>query len=202
LGPLATQFNVGVADLIQFSAAVAVVTCPEGPTVQTFVGRNDSSTPAPPNLLPSVFASGESLYELFLAKGISAEELAALVGAHTCSKEFFVTANSPGIPQDTTPGIWDVDFYGQTVQSTPPAGVFVFPSDSNLAAHPVVGPQFHGFVNNQGKWTGKFAKAMTHLSTLGVSGGTSQLIDCTSALPKGTNNKRDMRAAPINARIR
>jgi hypothetical protein len=42
---------------------------------------------------------------------------------------------------------------------------------------------------------------MTKLSLLGVP-NPSSLIDCTGAVPRGTHNKRDMRAAPINDRIR
>ncbi|MBE7181368.1 MAG: hypothetical protein INR71_09215, partial [Terriglobus roseus] len=42
---LAQKYAVGVADMIQFAGAHAIVTCPGGPRITTYVGRNDSSTP-------------------------------------------------------------------------------------------------------------------------------------------------------------
>ena len=147
-------------------------------------------------------ASGESLYQLFLAKGIKEDELAALLGAHTTSKSFHQTPvglGDQGFPQDSTPGIWDVKYYSDT--TNPPAGVFVFDSDKNLAAHPVVGPKFKGFVNNPGKWNSAFGSALTKMSLFGVPGGKQNLQDCTKVVPQGTS-KRDIKAAPVNNRAR
>jgi hypothetical protein len=136
--------------MLAFAAAHAIVTCPSGPQIKTYVGRKDSSNPAPDGLLPDVHASGDSLFALFQDKGFNAVDLAALIGAHTCSKQFFVDTAQAGKSQDSTPGIWDVKFYGETTQTPTPAGNFVFDSDKNLAAQKVVGKEFSGFVNNQG----------------------------------------------------
>jgi len=183
--------NVGAADLVYFAGNHAVVTCPGGPTVQTLVGRTDSTTASPENLMPPGFGPGsdhDSLLTLFENKGFSAEDLAALVGAHSTSKAFAQAPN--GIPvggaQDDTPGIWDVDFYANTYN--PPANVFRFDSDINLSnTSTTVGKQFQGFVNNQGKWTGKFADAMFRLSILGIpSANVNTFVDCTNALPQST----------------
>ena len=76
---------------------------------------------------------------------------------------------------------------------SPPQNVFVFPSDTKLSTFGQVGKEFQGFVNNQGKWNGKFADAMERMTLFG-SAGTSGLIDCTDILPKATNIKREMRA--------
>lgn len=143
--------------MIQFSAATAIVTCPLGPQIQTFVGRKDSSIPAPLNLLPLPDQTAEFLSDLFTAKGFDSEELAALLGAHTASQQFFVDPALAGEPQDATPGVWDVDFYANTFD--PPEGVFVFDSDKVLSTYEDVGAEFQGFVGNQGKWNGKFADA-------------------------------------------
>lgn len=65
------------------------------------VGRKDTSTPAPDNLLPEAFGPGSAqqvLIQLFEDKGISQPELAALIGAHTASKATAQEAN--GIPYD------------------------------------------------------------------------------------------------------
>lgn len=168
--------------------------------VKTFVGRKDSTVPAPDGLLPDVNAPAADLFKLFQDKGFNEVDLAALLGAHSTSNQFHVNENAPfvGQPQDSTPGVWDVKYYAET--TSPPQGVFVFPSDAKLAVHPKVGPQFKGFVNNQGKWNGKFADAMGRMALFG-SGGTDGkgLIDCTGALPKATNAKREMRGMPLFA---
>jgi len=175
--------GIGMADLLQFGASAAIKTCPLGPTVTTFVGRTDWTTsdpPAPTGLLPSPFSNATVLLALFADKGISAAQLAALVGAHSTSRQFFVDTADAGQPQDDTPGIWDVDFY--TDVSTQPAGTFTFPSDVALMNDPTSGPTFKKFVGNQAGWNGAFVKAMGVLSLLGRD-GSSDLIDCTASLP-------------------
>jgi hypothetical protein len=184
-------------DMIVFAGSHATVTCPGGPVVKTWIGRKDSSVPAPDGLLPDVQASADTLFTLFQNKGFSDVDLAALLGAHSVSKQFFVDQSRAGQPQDSTPGVWDVKYYSET--TSPVAGDFVFPSDAKLAAHAVVGKQFKGFVNNQGKWNGKYADAMGRMNLFGVA-STNGMVDCTSALPKSTNIKREMRAMPVYGR--
>lgn len=99
---LANQFNVGVADMIQFAGAHAIVTCPGGPRIQTFVGRKDSSNPAPDGFLPDVHASGDSLFALFQDKGFSAVDLAALLGAHSTSKQVSILKDTGPTHQPLT----------------------------------------------------------------------------------------------------
>ena len=130
------QFGVGMADLIQFGAKHATVTCPFGPRIRAFVGRKDSTKASPDGLLPDAHASAQSLIDLFDDKTISAHELAALVGAHTSSRQFNFDTTQAGAPQDSTPGVWDVLFYNQTVQQNVSSGVLQLPSDIALAAHP------------------------------------------------------------------
>lgn len=138
------QYGVGMADLIQFAAAHAVVTCPLGPRIRVFVGRKDSKTPAPDGLLPSALSDADTLINLFQDKTISPHELAALVGAHSASKQFFFNASMSGAPQDGTPGVWDTLFYNQTVQNTPNK-VQRFPSDVVLAADPRMSVEWDKF---------------------------------------------------------
>ncbi|KAH0175537.1 class II peroxidase, partial [Aureobasidium melanogenum] len=198
--------QVGAADLVQFAASVAIVSCPGGPKVQTVVGRKDTSTPAPDNLFPKAFGPGAAqqvLIQLFEDKGISQPELAALIGAHTASKA--VAQEQYGVPfdgsQDSTPTQWDVTYYSET--DSHPKGVYSFESDINLSnPNATVGQVFQSFVNSQSKWNAAFAPAMAHLSVLGISeSDQANFIDCTSAVPSGSN-ARLIRAAPINGRIR
>lgn len=44
------------ADMLQFAAATAIVTCPLGPRITVYVGRTDSDTLPPEALLPSALA--------------------------------------------------------------------------------------------------------------------------------------------------
>lgn len=187
--------GVGMADLIQFAGAHAIRTCPRGPAMPAYVGRKDSSTAAPAGELPPVNGSGDSLLAMFKAKGFTATDLAALIGAHSTSTQFFVNQSDAGASQDSTPGIWDVTYYEQTLNGTAP---FTFESDKNLAAQAEVGPVFKSFVANQLGWNSAFVPAMVKMATLGVPGGISSLTDCTSALPGGTL-KRDIKAAPMGA---
>ncbi|KAF2004349.1 class II peroxidase, partial [Amniculicola lignicola CBS 123094] len=181
LQALALSYNVGVADMIVFAGNHAIVTCPMGPRVKTYVGRIDSTTPAPRGLLPDVNAPAADLLKLFQDKGFDERDLAALLGAHSTSNQFnFDTRpEKKGLPQDTTPGVWDVKYYGQTLN--PPQGIVVLPSDAKLSKFGKVGKEFQGFVDNQGKWNGKFEDAMGKMTLFGSS-GTKGLIDCTDAL--------------------
>lgn len=192
--------SIGIADLIQVAASVATVVCPGGPRVPTYVGRIDSSIPNPDGFLPDAHATAAILYKLFQDKGFDAVDLAALLGAHSTAKAFHQPDIPVGGAQDDTPGIWDVHYYQDTL--TPPNDVFPFQSDKNLAAHPIVGKAFKGFVGNQGKWNGKYADAMGRLALLGVPGGTTTLTDCTEVIPRGTNAKREIKRMPINDRAR
>ena len=153
----AIDSSVTAADMIQFAASVAIVTCPLGPKVPTVVGRTDSSQAAVPDLLPNVNSPAADLIALFEAKTITAPELIALIGAHSTSRQFNTNLTFAGEPQDSTPGEWDVDFYAQT--TNPPEGVFVFPSDRALALDNTTAATFEGFVGAQGKWNFAFKKA-------------------------------------------
>lgn len=107
LGAMADKYGVGVADFFQFAGAHAVVTCPLGPTVKTFVGRKDRWDANPEGLLPDPHTSADTLLQNMADKGFSAAELAALLGAHSTSKQFEFDPSHAGAPLDDTPGVWD-----------------------------------------------------------------------------------------------
>jgi len=181
------QFGVSMADLIQYGANHAVVTCPLGPRIRSFVGRKDSKTPALDGLLPDAKANADSLISLFEDKTISGHELAALLGAHSTSKQFFFDKTKAGAPQDGTPGVWDVRFYNQTLETTGvPKKVFRIPSDIVLAQHPSMSNEWTKFrqPNNVGQkhWNEDYATAYTRLSLLGVN-NINNLTECTKTLP-------------------
>lgn len=80
----------------------AIVLCPGGPRVRTFIGRKDSTNSAKPGGLPNVFDAAANLVDLFAKKGISQAELAALMGAHSTSTQRFVDPSQAGKSQDST----------------------------------------------------------------------------------------------------
>ncbi|TQN66069.1 Ligninase LG5 [Colletotrichum shisoi] len=177
------QFGIGMADLIQFSANVATVACPLGPRVRTFVGRKDSSAPCPDNLLPPVTGSADFLIQLFENKTIKAHGLTALIGAHTTSQQRFVDPSRAGDPQDSSPGVWDVRFYKETLGSAP-ARVFKFASDVVLSRDPRISSEFQAFAGpgGQSHWNEDYAREYIRLSLLGVN-NINDLTECTKALP-------------------
>jgi len=144
------SYGISMADLIQMGATVATVTCPLGPRVRSFVGRRDSSVACPPNLLPPVTGSADFLIELFENKTIAPHGLTALIGSHTTSQQRFVDPARAGDPQDSTPGVWDVLFYKQTLGKAPPR-VFKFHSDVVLSQDSRISQEFQEFAGPGGQ---------------------------------------------------
>ncbi|KAI8183900.1 Versatile peroxidase VPL1 [Colletotrichum sp. SAR 10_66] len=177
------QYGISMADLIQFSANAATVVCPLGPRVRTFIGRKDSSVAAPPNLLPDVNSPADALIDLFNNKTISSYGLISLIGAHTTSQQRFVDPSRSGDPQDSTPGVWDVKFYSETIGNAPPR-VFKFNSDVALSKYPSTSAQFAAFAGpgGQAAWNAAYAHEYVRLSLLGVY-NINDLTECTKSLP-------------------
>ncbi|KAL1306426.1 hypothetical protein AAFC00_005126 [Neodothiora populina] len=189
LGPIIQQaqiwsklFGVGVADLIQFAAKHAVVTCPLGPRTRVFVGRIDSSKASPEGLMPSVTMSTDAIIALFQDKTISPHNLTALLGAHSASQQFTVDKSKSGQSQDSTPGVWDVAFYNETLQATAPKKVFQFDSDRRLSVDSRMNDEWTAFVGDQSHWNDDYAAAYVRLSLLGVN-NINNLTECTKVLP-------------------
>ncbi|TKW51818.1 Ligninase LG5 [Colletotrichum tanaceti] len=177
-------WSIGMGDFIQMGANVATVVCPLGPRIKTYVGRKDSAALAPGGLLPSPFQPADQLIELFRAKTIGPHGLVALLGAHTVSQQNFVNTTRAGDPQDSTPGVWDVLYYKETLSPNSPPRVFKFPSDVALSQHPETAKEFKEFAGRGGQnhWNEDYAREYIRLSLLGVD-NINQLVECTKALP-------------------
>ncbi len=146
------KYGVSMADLIQMGATVATVTCPLGPRIRTYVGREDSYVPCTNGLLPPVNGSADFLIEMFSNKTIAPHGLTALIGAHTTSQQQFVDPKRAGDPQDGTPGVWDVLFYQQTLGTVKtPKRVFKFQSDIVLSQDPRIEQEFQEFAGTGGQ---------------------------------------------------
>lgn len=89
-------------------------------------------------------------------------------------------------------------YYGETLKQPAAANAdFVsFASDVNLANDAGFAKEMQVFVGQQQRWNAKFADAMTRLSLLGLPGGSSKLMDCTSVIP---SPKRKRYEAEIEA---
>ncbi|KAK0662792.1 Low-redox potential peroxidase [Lasiodiplodia hormozganensis] len=194
LAPLAEQYDVGTADLVQFAGAQAIATCPLGPRVAVKVGRADNDIPSEAGQLPSATASASTLIGQFEAKGFSSTDLIALVGAHSTAKQFFAKPEKAGLSMDSTPGTWDTKFYTQTSLGTAPVSL---DSDVNLSKDLRTIVQWSSF-SSQAVWSAAFVSAFNKMSVLGNDAGS--LTDCTNVINAATS-KRDIKAAPIADRM-
>uniref|UniRef100_L2FRK3 Peroxidase n=1 Tax=Colletotrichum fructicola (strain Nara gc5) TaxID=1213859 RepID=L2FRK3_COLFN len=179
------KYGVSMADMIQFAANVATVACPLGPRVRTFVGRKDTTKASPPNLLPSPFQKSDALFKMFAQKSFTPDGLVALLGAHTTSQQRFVDPSRAGAPQDTTPGVWDVAFYGQTLNPRTPPAVFKIPSDVSISQDPKVIDTWKAFGagrRGQMAWNQAYSSEYVRMSLLGVP-NMNDLTECTKVLP-------------------
>ncbi|KAJ6447151.1 peroxidase [Purpureocillium lavendulum] len=179
------EYGVGVADLVQLSAVVGTVACPLGPRVRFFVGRRDSSEPAPEGLLPSPKADADKLIGLFANKTISAAGLVALLGSHTVSQQRFYDKGRALDPQDSTPGVWDNLYFKETLSSKAPPRLVKFASDVNLANDARTRPMFEAYGNSlkgQITWSQAYAREYVRLSLLGVY-NINDMTECTRVLP-------------------
>jgi hypothetical protein len=173
LKSMAEQYNVTVADMIAFAGcklsnrhasqllliiyeAHGVVTCPQGPVVTTYIGREDSGVAAPDGQLPPANVTGDDALQHFSAKGFTAQDLAALIGAHTASRQFITDPTEVGVSQDTTPGIWDIVYFVQTLLKQAPLS---FPSDISLSQQESVGPYMKQFSTDKASWDAAFTAA-------------------------------------------
>ncbi|OGM43977.1 hypothetical protein ABOM_007987 [Aspergillus bombycis] len=178
--------GISAADLVQFMHNVATVTCPLGPRMLTLVGRKDSQESNPGDLIPSNNATdARYLIELFQNKTISPRDLAALLGAHTVARQFYVDSTMAGQGLDSTPGVWDMNFYREMALPSPPPGVFRLPSDAALSVADGTARRFEAFTDvtfGQTVWNAQYASAYVRLSLLGVD-NINQLTDCSHVLP-------------------
>ncbi|KAH7389376.1 heme peroxidase [Phaeosphaeria sp. MPI-PUGE-AT-0046c] len=179
-------YDISAADLVQFMHNVAVVACPLGPRILTFIGRKDSHKPNPDGLLPDPNMSATELIQLFNNKTITFRDIVALIGAHSTANQFFFDPSKAGQPLDSTPGIWDVKFYEENMLPESPEGVFRMPSDASFANDSASRVGFRAFadpVQGQAIWNEEYSVGWVRMSLLGVN-NINHLTDCSGVLPK------------------
>jgi hypothetical protein len=162
---------------------LAVVACPGGPVVKTYVGRTPPKNEAPLDLLPSPFDPVPKMIARFADMGFSVRELMALIGAHTTGKQRFVDINQATKSFDSTVDVWDVRFYSETQAATAAPGMlkfgltapFVFPnacsagtfrlnSDVNFSHNTTTVKDYNRFVGKQDDWYAAWLRTTLVLS--------------------------------------
>lgn len=116
----ATKYDVSVADMIQFAGAIAISSCPLGPRVRALVGRKDGTDAAPVGSVPSSKDSVDKILSAFSAKGLSTDDVVALLGTHSIAVNVNDDPSQAGKGLDSTPGIYDMTFYKETAEGTAP----------------------------------------------------------------------------------
>ncbi|KAI0888096.1 putative class II peroxidase [Annulohypoxylon maeteangense] len=176
-------YGISMADLIQTAAMTATVSCPGGPRIKHFVGRKDDSRAAPTGKLPFPYQDADALVRLFAAKTFTSNDLVALVGAHTASKQKFVDTSRKNAPQDSTPNVWDTKFYSETIAGDNKT-ILIFHSDKSISSYSGTQAQFKSFAGSNGKslWSPAYAQAYFRMSFLGVN-NLNNLTDISQVIP-------------------
>lgn len=143
-------YGISMADLIQTAALVGTVSCPGGPRIRHFVGRQDDSRAGPTGKLPLPQQDAQYLIDLFSAKTFTADDLVALIGAHTASKQKFVDVTRSGASQDSTPNVWDNKYYSEVIKGDN-TSILIFHSDKSISNYASTKSQFSIFAGSGGQ---------------------------------------------------
>ncbi|THV02690.1 manganese peroxidase isozyme precursor [Dendrothele bispora CBS 962.96] len=195
--PFAIKHQVSFGDFIQFAGAVGVSNCPGAPRLEFLAGRSNVTKPSPPDLVPEPQDSVVKILARMADATFSPNELVALLASHSVAAQDHVDPIIHGSPFDSTPGLFDTQFYIETllqgdvipgpdglqvgeVQS-PLQGELRLQSDGALARHPITACEWQSFVNDQSRMATKFRAAMSKMAILGQK--RSALIDCSDVIP-------------------
>nr|QNH91263.1 peroxidase [Pleurotus tuber-regium] len=194
--PFIAKHNISAGDFIQFAGAVGVSNCPGAPRIPFFLGRPPAKAASPDLLVPEPFDTVDSILARMGDAGFSDVEVVWLLASHTIAAADHVDESIPGTPFDSTPGIFDSQFFIETqlrgtlfpgtggnqgeVES-PLRGEIRLQSDHSLARDSRTACEWQSMVNNQPKIQNRFAATMLKMSLLGQD--QSQMIDCSDVIP-------------------
>ncbi|KAL1948279.1 hypothetical protein VTO73DRAFT_12354 [Trametes versicolor] len=197
--PLQARHNLSHADFLHFAGALAASNCAGAPQLSAFVGRKDATQPAPDGLVPEPFHTPDQIFDR-LADASEGEFdpilTVWLLTAHTVAAANDVDPTKSGLPFDSTPEIWDTQFFVETqlrgtlfpgkggnqgeVES-PLAGEIRLQSDHTIARDTRTACEWQSFVDNQPKAQQMFQFVFQVLTTLGQN--QDDLVDCTEVVP-------------------
>lgn len=194
--PFVEKHNISAGDFIQLAGAIGLSNCPGAPRLDYFFGRPNAVAAAPDLTVPEPFDTVDSILERFAEAGFNADEVVALLASHSVAAADHVDESIPGTPFDSTPGIFDSQFFievqlagtgfpgtgrGQGEVESPLQGEMRLQSDQEFARDPRTACTWQSFINNQNKLQTEFKAAMLKLSLLGHD--RSSLIDCSEVVP-------------------
>ncbi|THU92899.1 manganese peroxidase 3 [Dendrothele bispora CBS 962.96] len=198
------NITISPGDFIQLAGAVGVSNCPGAPRLQFFLGRPAPKAASPDLLVPEPFDDVTKILARFKDAGFSPNEVVALLASHSIAAADLVDPTIPGTPFDSTPGIFDSQFFIETQLKgtlfpgtsgnegevmSPLRGEIRLQSDAELARDPRTACEWQSFINNHAKMQSEFKAAMLKLSLVGQD--KRRLIDCSEVIPvpKAVTNK-------------
>lgn len=122
--------------------------------------------------------SADAIIERFAEVGFSPQELVVLLASHSLGA---ADAFANGEPLDSTPAVFDSQFFVETQLNQGFPGEAQIPSDLLLARDNRTACYWQGYVEDQDGMRKQFADAMTKLSL--VAQDMSKLTDCSDVIP-------------------
>ncbi|KAH9176562.1 manganese peroxidase 1 [Lactarius sanguifluus] len=194
--PFFQKHNLTAGDFIQFAAAVGVANCPGAPRLKFLLGRPPPKAAAADLTVPEPFDSVTSILARFKDAGFAPVEAVALLASHTIAAADEVDPTIPGTPFDSTPGIFDAQFFIETLLvgtqfpgtgpnvgevASPILGEMRLQSDFLLARDSRTACFWQANVNSPTFMRDAFEVEMLKLSVLGHD--ISTLTDCSDVIP-------------------
>ncbi|KAJ7090954.1 heme peroxidase [Mycena crocata] len=194
--PFAIAHKVSFGDFIQFAGAVGVSNCAGAPRLEFLAGRLNTSLPSPPGLVPDPFDPVDKIIARMGDAGFSPNEIVDLLASHSIAAQDHVDETIPGTPFDSTPGLFDAQFFVETLLVgtgfpgngsnqgevvSPLAGEFRLQSDFAIARDPRMACEWQSFIANHNTMTSKFRTAMSKMAILGQR--RPLLTDCSDVIP-------------------
>ncbi|KAJ7110264.1 putative versatile peroxidase [Mycena crocata] len=204
----ADRWNVSYGDIIQFAGAVSVRNCAGGPRISFMAGRPEATGAAPEGLVPEAFDSVTTMLSRVADAGLTPEELVDLLASHSIGVQDHVDRSIPDTPFDTTPTVFDTNFYLETLLrgtvwpgkghnngevASALKSTFRLESDYALSRDKRTSCHWQSFVNNQSRMADRFAAAMAKMALIGQN--PAKLVDCSEVIPVSTLR------APSNAKM-
>ncbi|KAJ7112485.1 manganese peroxidase 1 [Mycena epipterygia] len=196
---IADTHGVSYGDMIQFAAAVSVRNCPGGPRIPFLAGRAAAVAAAPEGLVPNPFDSATTIINRVGDAGLTPNDMVDLLASHSIAVQEHIDETIPNRPFDTTPGVFDTNFFLETLLPgkvwpgthdnkgevlAPFVEEFRLQSDFALARDSRTSCRWQSFIGQQSLMMQRFGTAMQKMALLGHN--ANSLVDCSVVVPAPT----------------